>query len=65
MERRLGKIQARHPQVNDLFEVAVEETLQGARLVWKMKEERKAWRQLREGAYMLRTNLAADWPEQL
>jgi len=65
MERRLGKIQARHPQVNDLFEVAVEETPQGSRLAWKMKEERKAWRELREGAYMLRTNLAADSPEQL
>jgi transposase len=26
MERRLGKIQARHPQVNDLYEVALRET---------------------------------------
>jgi transposase len=65
MERRLGKIQARHPQVNDLYEVALENTPQGTRLFWKMKEERRAWRALREGAYMLRTNLAADSPEQL
>jgi len=65
MERRLGKIQARHPQVNDLYEVALENTPQGPRLLWKMKEERRAWRELREGAYMLRTNLAADSPEQL
>lgn len=65
MERRLGKIQARHPQVNDLYEVALENTPQGTRLLWKMKEERRAWRELREGSYMLRTNLAADSPEQL
>jgi transposase len=65
MERRLGRIQARHPQVNDLFEVAVRDTPAGVRLVWEMKEERKAWRDLREGAYMLRTNLQADSAEQM
>ena len=46
MERRLGKIQARHPQVNDLFDVTLRDTPQGVRLEWKMKEERKAWRAL-------------------
>lgn len=65
MERRLGKIQARHPQVNDLFEVALRDTPEGLRLVWGMKEERKAWRDLREGAYMLRTNLQANSAEEL
>jgi transposase len=65
MERRLGRIQARHPQVNDLFEVALRGTPAGVRLVWEMKEERKAWRDLREGAYMLRTNLQADSAEQM
>src|ERR1700732_737278 len=30
MERRLGRIQARHPQVNDLFEVTLRETPAGA-----------------------------------
>jgi hypothetical protein len=30
-----------------------------------MKEERKAWRALREGAYLLRTNVQADSAEQL
>jgi transposase len=65
MERRLGRIQARHPQVNDLFEVALRDTPAGVRLVWEMKEERKAWRDLREGAYMLRTNLQADSAEQM
>jgi len=65
MERRLGKIQARHPQVNDLFEVALRDTPEGVRLVWEMQEERKAWRDLREGAYLLRTNLPAGSAELL
>lgn len=65
MERRLGKIQARHAPVNDLFEVALCDTPEGVRLVWEMKEARKAWRDLREGAYMLRTNLPAGSAEEL
>src|ERR1039458_4019029 len=65
MERRLGRIQARHPQVNDLFEVTLRDTPAGVRLVWEMKADRKAWRDLREGAYLLRTNLTADSAEEL
>ena len=65
MERRLGKIQARHPQVNDLIEVTLRDTPQGVRLEWEMKAERKAWRELREGAYLLRTNIQADSAQQL
>jgi transposase len=65
MERRLGRIQARHPQVNDLFEVTLRDTPAGVRLVWEMKKDREAWRDLREGAYMLRTNLHADSAEQM
>src|SRR5271165_417166 len=65
MERRLGRIQARHPQVNDLFEVTLRDTPAGVRLLWAMKKDREAWRDLREGAYMLRTNLQADSAEQM
>src|SRR5262252_7099364 len=65
MERRLGKIQARHSQVNDLFDVAVRDTSEGVRLFWEIKKERTTWRDLREGAYMLRTNLTADSAEEL
>jgi len=65
MERRLGKIQARHPSVNDLYEVALRETAEGVRLFWHIKEDRKTWRESREGAYMLRTNLQADTAEEL
>jgi transposase len=65
MERRLGALQARHPQVNDLYEVALRDTPGGVRLFWEIKPERKLWRGLREGAYMLRTNIAEGSAEEL
>jgi transposase len=65
MERRLGRIQAKHSQVNDLYEVVLRDTSDGVRLSWEMKAERKDWRELREGAYMLRTNLKANTAEQM
>ena len=65
MERRLGKIQARYPSVNDLYDVALRDTAEGVRLFWQIKEDRKNWREAREGAYLLRTNLQAETAEQL
>jgi transposase len=65
MERRLGKIQARHPQVNDLYDVGLQDTVEGVRLFWQIKEDRKNWRESREGAYLLRTNLKAETAEEL
>jgi transposase len=65
MERRLGRIQATHPQVSDLYDVELREGSEGIRLHWEVKEDRKAWRALREGTYMLRTNLAASSAEEL
>ncbi len=65
IERMLGKIQARHPSVNDLYKVAVQENSHGLRLEWKLIEERRAWRDAREGAYLLRTNLQQERTEEL
>jgi transposase len=65
MERRLGRIQANHPSVNDLYEVALRSTPEGVRLFWEMKKDGKTWRELREGAYILRTNLQAETAEEL
>ena len=65
MERRLGKIQARHPSVNDLYEVSLRDTAEGVRLSWQMKDDRKTWRESREGAYLLRTNVRAGTAEEL
>ena len=65
MERRLGKLQARFAPVNDLYDLHLGDSAEGVRLEWKLKEERKSWRDLREGAYMLRTNLTAGSAEEL
>jgi len=65
MERRLGKIQARHPSVNDLYEVSLRDTAEGVRLSWRMRDDRKTWRESREGAYLLRTNIRAGTAEEL
>ncbi len=51
--------------MNDLYEVGLRDTPEGVRLLWKIKKDRKQWRELREGAYMLRTNLTADTAEEL
>jgi transposase len=65
MERKLGRIQACHPQVADLYEMKIEENQQGIRLLWRQKPEQQQWREAREGAYLLRTNLKADSPAEL
>jgi transposase len=65
MERRLGRIQARHPQVNDLYEVSLRETKDGVRLAWEVKKDKQNWREQREGAYMLRTNIRTEKAEEL
>jgi transposase len=56
----LGRIQASHPQVADLYEMAIKDTQEGARLVWRQKPEQQQWLEAREGAYLLRTNLKVD-----
>ena len=57
IERRLGSIQARHPQVADLYQMEVVEQQDGLRLEWQPIAQRQSWQQAREGAYLLRTNL--------
>jgi hypothetical protein len=41
------------------------QTAKGVRLFWQMKEDCKAWREWREGAYLLRTNLQSGTAEGL
>jgi len=65
MERRLGRIQAGYPQVSELYDVALRDTDDSLRLQWSIKQDRQVWRGLREGAYMLRTNLQAGTAEEL
>jgi transposase len=65
IERRLGSLEARHPQVADLYEMKVVEQEGGLHLQWKRKPDRQSWQQVREGAYLLRTNLTEIHPDQL
>jgi len=65
IERSLGKIQARHPQVADLYEMKVVEKNGTLGLEWQALEGRQTWQQAREGAYLLRTNLPPQEPVQL
>jgi transposase len=65
MERNLGRIQACHPQVADLYEMKIEESKPGTRLIGRQKPEQQQWLEAREGAYLLRTNLKADSPPEL
>lgn len=65
IERALGRLQARYPLVADLYEMAVREERGALRLAWGLIEERRAWRDAREGAYLLRTNLEGQTAEEL
>ena len=65
IERRLGAIQARHPQVADLYELRLIEQDAKLAVEWQVRPQRRTWQQVREGAYLLCTNLAASDPEQL
>jgi transposase len=65
IERQGGKIQARHPQVADLYEVRVAEDRGALALEWPALEGRQTWQRAREGAYLLRTNLPPDDPARL
>ncbi len=57
VERKLGSLQARHPQVADLYEMKVVEASSGLSLQWQALPGRQHWQRAREGAYLLRTNL--------
>ncbi len=65
IERKLGAIQARHPQVADLYEMQVVEASGVLSLQWQALPGRQTWQRVREGAYLLRTNLPPDQPENL
>ena len=60
IERRIGAILARHPQVADLYKVQEQTTGNAPRVEWCMADEHRRWQQLREGAYLLRTNIEEE-----
>ncbi len=62
---RIGRILASHPQVADLYEVAVKEASGQLSIEWSAKDSQRQWREAREGAYLLRTNLTATTASEL
>lgn len=62
---RIGRILASHPQVADLYQVAVKEQSGQLALEWSAKEGQQQWRETREGAYLLRTNLTGATASEL
>jgi transposase len=65
IERVLGRLQAAYASIADLYEMAVRDENGQPRLHWKLIEDRRAWRDAREGAYLLRTNLEGQTVEEL
>ena len=65
IERILGRLQASYASVADLYEMAVRDEDGQLRLHWRLIEDRRAWRDAREGAYLLRTNLVGQTVEEL
>ena len=70
IERSVGRIQARHAHVRDLYQIEVSQQDGKTRVEWKLIESRRAWREAREGAYLLRTNLTGEsakelWPKYI
>jgi transposase len=65
IQRKIGGIQARYPQVADLYQIDLLDNDGILKLQWKLIDSRAEWQKAREGAYLLRTNLQADDAEQL
>jgi len=65
IEQALASLRARHPRVADLYQMGVVEREGTRQVEWQLMEERRAWREAREGAYLLRTNLAGESAEEL
>jgi len=65
IEQALASLRARHPRVADLYQMSVVECEGTLQVEWQLMEERQAWREAREGAYLLRTNLAGESAEEL
>jgi len=65
IERKLGSLLARNPQVADLYQVEVTEKGGALTVEWQAREGRQTWQRAREGSYLLRTNLPPGEPAQL
>lgn len=66
LERRIGRLLQRYSRAAGLFDVHVNADETGRnKVTWRKREEWRAWSDLSEGCYMLRSNIE-DWsPEDL
>jgi transposase len=65
LERKLGRLQERYPSVADLYAMTARDADGQLHLDWHLIETQRAWRDAREGAYLLRTNLEGQTAEDL
>lgn len=65
IERHVGAVQARLPRVADLFQLHDCEQDGKIAVDWHVGPQRRTWQEVREGVYLLRTNLRSSEPEQL
>jgi Transposase DDE domain len=64
IERRVGRLLGQNTRAAGLFEIQIQADAAGAaHLAWKHVESWRAWAQLSEGAYVLRTNVR-DWSDE-
>jgi hypothetical protein len=68
VERQIGRLLARNSRAAGRYQIEVQDDPERPghlRLAWHPREEWTAWAALREGAYLLRTNLNGRTPEDL
>jgi len=65
IQQALARLRVRYSRVADLYQTSLVEREGTLQLEWQLMEERRAWRQAREGAYLLRTNLTGESAEEL
>jgi transposase len=59
IERRVGRLLGQNSRAAGMFEIRIQADQQGAaQIAWKKVDSRRAWAQLSEGAYVLRSNVA-------
>ena len=61
VERRVGRLLEANSRAAGLFRIEVRERVDGgAEVLWKKSEEWRAWAEISEGCYLLRSNIV-DW----
>ena len=65
IQQALARLRVSYSRVADLYQMSLVEREGTLQLEWQQREERLAWRETREGAYLLRTNLSGESAEEL